>query len=102
MNMDQFELDAAFEQTYYVPMTKQIQARYAWQSDGARRILGEPPKGGLRSDRAREAQYSLHEKAERADLRVHPRRRLAGGEGKERPNCSSMPGRIISPSISSR
>lgn len=44
MNMDQYELDAAFEQTYYAPMVKQIQARYASASDLVRRILGEPQR----------------------------------------------------------
>src|SRR3954468_22998131 len=41
---DQFELDAAFEQTFYAPMVKQVQARMASRSEATRRILGEPQR----------------------------------------------------------
>jgi arylformamidase len=44
MNMDQVELDTAYDQSKYAPTQKQIQARYASRSDEVRRILGEPQR----------------------------------------------------------
>lgn len=44
MNMDQVELDAAYDQSKYAPMQKEIQARYASRSELTRRILGEPQR----------------------------------------------------------
>ena len=42
MNMDQAELDAAYDQAFYAPMGAQIRARMASNSEAVRRRLGEP------------------------------------------------------------
>jgi arylformamidase len=44
MDMDQVELDAAYDQTVYAPMIGQIQKRYATSSDETRRQLGAPKR----------------------------------------------------------
>jgi arylformamidase len=44
MNMDQIELDAAYDQSAYAPTQRQIQARFRSQSDLTRRILGAPQR----------------------------------------------------------
>src|SRR5262245_27831809 len=42
LDMDQIELDAAYDQRFYAPMGDQIQKRVASISNGARAWLGEP------------------------------------------------------------
>ncbi len=42
MDMDQIELDAAYDQAYYAPMGYQISKRIASTSDAVRKRLGEP------------------------------------------------------------
>jgi arylformamidase len=42
MDMDQVELDAAYDQAFYAPMRLQIINRYASNSEEARRRLGQP------------------------------------------------------------
>src|SRR5437763_9280192 len=42
MNYDQIELDAAYDQSSYAPLAKQIQARRTTNSEEVRRRLGEP------------------------------------------------------------
>jgi arylformamidase len=42
MNYDQIELDAAYDQSAYAPLAKQIQARRTTNSEEVRRRLGEP------------------------------------------------------------
>src|SRR6185312_4019385 len=42
MNYDQIELDAAYDQSAYAPLGKQIQARRTTNSEETRRRLGEP------------------------------------------------------------
>src|SRR5437588_12972559 len=42
MDMDQVELDAAYDQAFYAPMRLQIISRYASTSEEARRRLGQP------------------------------------------------------------
>jgi arylformamidase len=44
MNMDQVELDAAYDQSFYAPLASQITKRYASNSDGARSRLGMPQR----------------------------------------------------------
>src|SRR5215472_9667745 len=42
MDMDQIEIDAAYDQDFYAPMGYQISKREASQSEAARARLGEP------------------------------------------------------------
>src|SRR5262249_59211433 len=42
MDMDQIELDAAYDQRFYAPMGDQIQKRVASISNAVREPLGEP------------------------------------------------------------
>jgi len=42
MNMDQIELDAAYDQSFYAPLLRQTTKRYASSSAGVRAKLGEP------------------------------------------------------------
>ena len=44
MEMDQIELDAAYDQTVYAPLIGQIQKRYASSSNEARAHLGAPKR----------------------------------------------------------
>ncbi|MGA2943885.1 MAG: alpha/beta hydrolase [Xanthobacteraceae bacterium] len=44
MEMDQVELDAAYDQSFYAPLGFQITKRYASRSDEARRRLGQPQR----------------------------------------------------------
>ncbi len=44
MDMDQVELDAAYDQSVYAPMIAQIQKRFATSSEEARRRLGAPKR----------------------------------------------------------
>lgn len=44
MNMDQVELDAAYDQSIYAPTLAQIQKRYASSSEDARKRLGQPKR----------------------------------------------------------
>jgi arylformamidase len=44
MEMDQVELDAAYDQSFYAPLGFQITKRYASRSDEARRQLGHPQR----------------------------------------------------------
>jgi arylformamidase len=42
MNMDQVELDAAYDQSYYAPMRMDVIKRYASTSEEVRRRIGQP------------------------------------------------------------
>jgi arylformamidase len=44
MEMDQVELDAAYDQSFYAPLGFQITKRYASRSDETRRRLGQPQR----------------------------------------------------------
>jgi arylformamidase len=44
MNYDQVELDAAYDQSFYAPLARQITARYVSNSDAARARVGEPQR----------------------------------------------------------
>jgi arylformamidase len=44
LDMDQIELDAAYDQTVYAPMIEQIQKRYATSSETTRARLGAPKR----------------------------------------------------------
>jgi arylformamidase len=44
MNLDQVELDAAYDQSYYAPLGRQILARYVSNSELARKRLGPPQR----------------------------------------------------------
>jgi arylformamidase len=44
MNLDQVELDAAYDQSYYAPLASQILARYESNSELARKRLGPPQR----------------------------------------------------------
>lgn len=44
MDMDQIELDAAYDQSFYAPLAGQIVKRYASRSNEARAYLGDPKR----------------------------------------------------------
>ena len=44
LDMDQAELDASYDQSVYAPNIKQIQSRYASNSDITRSRLGDPKR----------------------------------------------------------
>src|SRR5436190_2218238 len=44
MNLDQIELDAAYDQSFYAPLAAQISARRAANSETVRRRLGQPKR----------------------------------------------------------
>jgi len=44
MDMDQVELDAAYDQSFYAPMAASIRKRYATNSEAARARLGQPKR----------------------------------------------------------
>src|SRR5215510_15948683 len=44
MDMDQIELDAAYDQSFYAPLANQIFKRYASRSKEARARLGDPKR----------------------------------------------------------
>ena len=44
LNLDQVELDAAYDQSYYEPLARQILARYVTNSELARKRLGPPQR----------------------------------------------------------
>ena len=44
LNLDQVELDAAYDQSYYAPLASQILARYVTNSELARKRLGPPQR----------------------------------------------------------
>ena len=77
MDLDQVELDAAYDQSVYAPLIRQILKRYASSSNETRIRLGEPKRLPLRTDRDRGARSIFRQSSERAGLRVRARRRLA-------------------------
>ena len=81
MDMDQVELDAAYDQSFYAPLGGQIRRRWASTSDSVRERLGAPLRQAYGPTRGREARHLSHQEAERADLRLHSRRRLARRRG---------------------
>jgi arylformamidase len=44
LNYDQVELDAAYDQSFYAPLSRQITARYESNSDAVRARLGDPQR----------------------------------------------------------
>ena len=77
LDMDQKALDDAYDQMVYAPNRDQVHKRNMFNSDRVRARLGAPKRlaYGTQADRAARSVSDL--KAERADQRVHPRRRLA-------------------------
>ena len=51
MDMDQVELDAAYDQLFYAPLQRDIKDHLASNSNGARARIGQPRHEALRSDR---------------------------------------------------
>jgi hypothetical protein len=77
MDMDQIELDAAYDQRFYAPMGDQIQKRVASISNAVRARLGEPLRRSYGPNEIGEARRLSREKARRADLSVCSRWFLA-------------------------
>jgi hypothetical protein len=77
MDMDQIEVDAAYDQRLYAPMGDQIQKRVASISKRSTRAARRAATSALRAERTREARRLSREKAGRADLPVCSRRFLA-------------------------
>src|SRR5436853_2317045 len=44
MDMDQVELDAAYDQSFYAPLSRQISARRAANAEAVRQRLGNPKR----------------------------------------------------------
>jgi arylformamidase len=52
MDMDQVELDAAYDQSFYAPLLRQDIARWASNSEGARTQLGMPQRESIWTERS--------------------------------------------------
>src|SRR6201987_978888 len=79
MEMDQVELDAAYDQSTYAPMIDQILKRYASASETTRSRLVAP----LRADAERGPRPLSGKIVERSDLRIYPWRPMASGQCQE-------------------
>ena len=77
LDMDQKALDDAYDQLVYAPNRDQVHKRNMFNSDRVRARLGAPKRHRLRAEADRAARSVRDQQAERADQRVHPRRRLA-------------------------
>src|SRR4051794_21297862 len=71
LDLDQKELDDAYDQSVYAPNQRQITGRYVTNSEAVRARIG--------ADTDRRARSLRRQDAERAGPGVHPRRRLARG-----------------------
>ena len=81
MDMDQLELDAAYDQSFYAPLLGQIIKRFASDSDGVRALSGGATAGVVWPNRGRETRHLPHKALKCADLRLRSWRRLAGRRG---------------------
>ena len=76
LNMDQNELDDAYDQAVYAPNAAQLHKRRQAKCKEVRRASASPGAWPT-ADPGREARHLHDQAAERADQRVHPRRRVA-------------------------
>ena len=79
LDMDQAELDAAYDQSKYAPNLPQIVKRYATNSEAVRARLGAPRRLCLRPDPYRSAGCLRSKARERANQHLHSWRGLARG-----------------------
>ena len=78
LNLDQNELDDAYDQAVYAPNAAQLHKRGRRNSKEVRTRLGEPERASPTVRRRIEMlDIYTDQAAERADQRVHPRRRVA-------------------------
>jgi arylformamidase len=77
MDMDQIELDSAYDQSEYAPMIGQILKRYASRSADIRARLGRTKAFQLRANADRGARCISSQDRKRADICLRARRRLA-------------------------
>jgi hypothetical protein len=104
MDYDQVELDASYDQVVYEPLIGQVGQYLASESEAVRARIGEP--GALPTDRRRsKSSTSIGPAAPRLPSLFSSTAATGGSDRPRpratRPRCSSMPGRIISRSISS-
>ena len=81
LDMDQKALDDAYDQMVYAPNRDQVHKRNMFNSRPRARAARRAASGCLRPDRDRGARPVPDREAERADQRLHPRRRLAAALG---------------------
>ena len=81
LDMDQKALDDAYDQLVYAPNRDQVHKRNMFNSDRVRARLGAPKRHRLWAEADGAARSVRDRQAERADQRVHPRRRLADAHG---------------------
>src|SRR5262249_6393004 len=77
MDMDQIELDAAYDQSVYAPLIGQILKRYASSSTETRARLGAPKRLAYGPTPGRSVGFIPRQDTKRADRCGHTRRRLA-------------------------
>ena len=81
MDMDQVELDAAYDQSFYAPLIRQDIARWASNSESVRTRLGMPQRESYGPTEV--ARHLSHQTPECSDLRLHSRRCLVRRRSKE-------------------
>ena len=86
LDMDQVELDAAYDQSVYAPNLQQLVKRLARNSDLVRARLGAPQRYAYGPSPI-EALDVYTTKHQRADQHLHPRGRVAPGEREELGVC---------------
>jgi arylformamidase len=83
MDLDQVELDAAYDQSFYAPLGPQISKRRAANSELARAQLGAPLRAAYGPTDVEKLDIYRGKRPKAPILRVYPRRRLARGRGQE-------------------
>ena len=81
LDMDQKALDDAYDQAVYAPNRDQVHKRNMFNSDRVRARLGAPKRIAYGPKPIEQLDLFATSEAERADQRVHPRRRLAAARG---------------------
>ena len=81
LDMDQKALDDAYDQLVYAPNRDQVHKRNMFNSDRVRARLGAPKRLAYGAKPIEQLDLFRDHEAERADQRVHPRRRLADALG---------------------
>ena len=94
LDMDQQQLDDAYDQVVYAPNREQVGKRRVFNSERARARHRRAAARGLWADRDREARHLPHQAAERAGQHLRPRRRLARATAP--PTTRSWPSRSCS------
>ena len=106
LEYDQIELDASYEQRSYEPLHDQVSQRLASNSEAVRARIGAPRRVAYGPTEIEKLDIYRAGRANAPIFVLHSWRDLAVGLGRRTtafpPRCSSMPGRIMSPSISSR